>query len=156
MTIREALDNINNFREVSEFTLNESFNVVMFAKSDSKMDVVKHLIEKYDLKRNNRSLDYAYKRMYLSWFLREHDCTYSTIGNMLHRKHESIMHLVNRHHEMENFNYKIYYEKTKDLRDVLAPADVGKSEKLVCPDAPCCPNLKHGILECACCNWSEI
>lgn len=25
-----------------------------------------------------------------------------------------------------------------------------------CPNAPCCPNLKHGILECACCNWSEI
>ena len=55
------------------------------------------------------------------------------------------------------------------LEELLSPEALERFEKgtefktpilsgdfIECPDAPCCPNLKHGILECTCCNWSEI
>ena len=120
MTIEEALQNINNYKEVNEDTLNESFKVVISAKLSDEMSEINYLIGKYDLKRKNRSIKYTYKRMYISWYLKDkYNFTFKYIGKVLNRDHSAIVYLVKKHHEMENFNFKFYFEMTKDLRDIL-------------------------------------
>lgn len=120
MNINEALQNINTFQGTDEATLYESFKVVTESFWDDKLYDVNFYIKRYDLKGKNRSIEYNYKRMYISWYLRDKfNITFEYIGGMLNRDHSTIVYLVKKHHEMENFNFKFYYEKTKDLRVFL-------------------------------------
>lgn len=120
MNINEALQNINTFTSTDEATLNESFKVVTESFWDNELSDVNFYIKRYDLKNKDGNTTKSCKRMYISWYLKDkYNLSYKHIGRVLNRDHSTIVHLLKKHHEMENFNFKFYYEKTKDLRDFL-------------------------------------
>ena len=120
MNINEALQNINTFQGTDEDTLYESFKVVTESFWEDKLYDVIFFIRKYDLKNKDGNTTKSCKRMYIAWYVKKKfNLTFKHIGILLNRDHSTIVHLVKKHHEMENFNFKFYYEMTKDLRDIL-------------------------------------
>ena len=83
-------------------------------------EVVKSLIDKYELATKHRHREYTYKRQYLMWVMRSKtNRTTQYIGDMFNRDHATVLHSCDNVQDLMDIKDKLFLEIIEPVRDVI-------------------------------------
>ena len=98
-------------------------------------DLVKDLIERYDLSNKSRVREFTYKRQYLMHVMKSKtNRSLQYIGSMFNRDHATVIHSCNNVESLMDVKDKLFYDITEPLRDVIDAhsfSDVREDKKRV-------------------------
>ena len=84
-------------------------------QENTRIRIVRHLMNSYGLDTNSRARSLVYQRYYLYYELRKL-CTYQEIGNIFDKDHASVLHGIKMHEAWSLVNDKEYLKMIKEIK----------------------------------------
>lgn len=118
MTIREALDNINEYKVVSDYTLYKSFLTIRNDKIEKRptIEKIKDIVREFELDSKSRKQIKCFQRYYLMnlmWYSLH--MTPENIGDILNRDRTTVLRGLQEHRNFKRYDFEMYKEAYKPV-----------------------------------------
>src|SRR5690554_1708678 len=118
MTIREALDNINEYKVVSNYTLYKSFLTIRNDKIEKtpSIEKIKDIVRELKLDSKSREQIKCFQRYYLMNLMRYGlQMTPENIGDILNRDRTTVLRGLQEHRILKKYDFEMYKEAYKPI-----------------------------------------